>query len=441
MMHEMKGARVSAGVVANGGRWSGPTVAVSLGAVVAFGAACAASSLDSGTDRTAGGADAGESARPNIVWIVADTLDGAPFAGVRAAVAESDAVASDPASASAMLLTGVRPATLGLDAATGRLVAPPPAGVTMLPEQLRRAGYYTSRAGPPRHGLRSRRAAPIEIVHVDGGVHAAARARPVPVEDLAQPGVLGAWDAAGPGADWRGRNKDWESPCTVSFGCGGARNPGPRPFFALFNLDSPGAGGGGDSGREVVRIIAALEADALLKDTVVFLIATRGPAPTVSVRWPARIAGAVEPEDSIGLLDLAPTALALAGVPAPGYMEGRAPFGAVGDVPPAQAAASSPAGRGPGSDPGAAAPMPEGIPVAAVPGGYPTGGLFHVAPRVDLRCDTEGSTIVYTTEHEAPFHWRLYDGPFRMRFWTLRFQCGRLGYRDSDIVTYDFDIE
>ena len=29
-----------------------------------------------------------------------------------------------------------------------------------------------------------------------------------------------------------------------------------------------------------------------------------------------------------------------------------------------------------------------------------------------------------------------------MRFWTLRFQCGRLGYRNSvHIVTFDFDIE
>ncbi len=64
-----------------------------------------------------------------------------------------------------------------------------------------------------------------------------------------------------------------------------------------------------------------------------------------------------------------------------------------------------------------------------------------MAPRVELSCDTEGSTIVYTTEREAPFHWRLYTGPFRMRFWTLRVQCGRLGYRDSEMVRYEFDIE
>ena len=69
------------------------------------------------------------------------------------------------------------------------------------------------------------------------------------------------------------------------------------------------------------------------------------------------------------------------------------------------------------------------------------GGVFHVAPRVELSCETEDGTIIYTTERVAPFHWRLHTGPFRMRFWTLRFQCGRLGYRDSDVVTYNFDIE
>lgn len=432
----------AAAVVGESGGWCiRITAAALLGALAVPGSACSRGALDSGTDRTAAAADPGAPVRPNIVWIVADSFDGAAFDGVRAAVAETAAVAADPAAASAMLLTGVRPATLGLDAATGRLVAPPPAGVTVLPERLRRAGYYTSRAGPPRHNLLSRRSAAIEIVHVDGGVHAAARAGSVPVEDLAQPGLLGAWDAAGPAADWRGRDKDWESPCTVSFGCGGARSPGPRPFFALFNLDSPAAAGGGDSGQEAVRIFAALEADALLEDTVVFLIGTRGPAPTVSFRWPSRIAGAVAPEDRLGLLDLAPTALALAGVPAPGYMEGRARIGAMGDASPTQVAASSPERRGPGSDSSAAAPTPDRTRVAAIPGGYPTGGLFHVAPRIELWCDTEGATIVYTTESEAPFYWRLYDGPFRMRFWTLRFQCGRLGYRDSDIVTYDFDIE
>ena len=426
-------------------------VEASLGAVLVAGAACSGGTGGSGLDRTEVPAASGAATRPNIVWIVADSIaEGAAIerlGGARTLVVDTAAVASGAASARAGLLTGVRPATLGLDGATGRLAAPPPAGLTVLPEQLRRLGYYTSRAGPPRHNLRAGRTEPVAIVHVDGGVHAAARALPVPVEDLAQPGLLGAWDAAGPDADWRGRNKDWESPCTVSFGCGGARSPGDRPFFALLNLDA------GSSGREpaldeqVASIVEALAADDLLEDTVVFLIGV-GAAPTVAVRWPARVSGAVEPDPPVSLLDLAPTALALAGAAAPAYMEGRTLVRAGPNAPPSMPALPAAAKREAGGVPGAGvprvatlAPRPTEVPVAATPGGYPTGGLFHVAPRVDLRCATEGSTIVYTTEHQAPFYWRLYTGPFRMRFWTLRFQCGRLGYRDSDIVTYDFDIE
>ena len=444
MLHGMNWMRVAGGS-ASRGWWGSLTVLVAFCAVVAFGAACTVDSGGSGLDRTPAVAEPRESARPNIVWIVADTFDGVPVVGspggARAVVAETPAVAFDPASARAALLTGMHPAALGLDAATGRLVGTPPAGVTVLPALLRRAGYYTSRAGPPGHNLASGHAVPIRIVHVDGGVHAEARARPVPVEDLAQPGLLGAWDAAGPDADWRGREKDWESPCTVSFGCGGARSPGARPFFALFNLDLQGAGDGDDLGQQVARVVETLEADDLLEDTVVFLIGVRGPSTSVAVRWPARIAGAVDPADSVSLLDLAPTALALADVPAPAYMEGHALIGPQRSVPPARAAIATSARRSRGADPGSLTPPPHTIPVAATSGGYPTGGLFHVAPRVDLWCDTESSTIVYTTERESPFYWRLYDGPFRMRFWTLRFQCGRLGYRDSDIVTYDFDIE
>ena len=376
---------------------------------------------------------------------MADAVDGASgFASLdtrRTTTIESAADASDAASLRAALLTGVSPATLGIDAATGRLAAPPPPGVTVLPEQLRRAGYYTSRAGPPRHNLHnptSDHARPVRVVHVDGGVHDAARARSVPAADLEQPGLLGAWDAAGPAADWRGREKDWESPCTVSFGCGGARSPGPRPFFVLFNLAA-----GDDVEGSVERVVEALADDELLEETVVFLVGASGSTPTVGVRWPASSAAALESDAPVSLLDLAPTAVALAGLPAPAHMEGRALIGMEGNPPPPGPAAAAPAKQGAtrAAGVGASGPIPAEAPVAATPGGYPTGGLFHVAPRVDLGCATEGSTIVYTTEVEEPFYWRLYTGPFRMRFWTLRFQCGRLGYRDSDIVTYDFDIE
>jgi len=412
-----------------------------LGTALVLVAACSSGSGGSGPGRTDAHAASDGAARPNVVWIVADSVDAASaiesFGEAPTTISEAAAVASGPASVRAALLTGVSPSALGIEETSGRFAAPPPAGLTVLPEQLRRAGYYTSRAGPSGHNLASSRPGPVEIVQVDGGVHEAARALPVPVADLAQPGLLGAWDAAGPDADWRGREKDWESPCTVAFGCGGARSPGARPFFALFNVDADSAGQGHALDERVARIVGALAADGLLEDTVLFLIGAGGRTTIVAIRWPARLTEAGEADVPVSLLDLAPTALALAGVAAPEYMEGRALVGTGDDIPLAAAQDK----RATGIDHRIAPSTPNRVPVAATPGGYPTGGLFHVAPRVELRCDTEGSTIVYTTEREAPFYWRLYTGPFRMRFWTLRFQCGRLGLRDSDIVTFDFDIE
>ena len=421
------------------------TAAARLAAALALGAACSGGAGQGGGEPVRVPTAAEGAARPNVVWIVAADSAAAADAvhalgTAPAAVSETAAVAAGPAAVRAALLTGMSPSALGVDEASGRFAAPPPAGVRVLPELLRRAGYYTSRAGPPGHRLAAGRTEPAAIVHVDGGVHAAARARPVPAADLAQPGLLGAWDAAGPDADWRGREKDWESPCTVSFGCGGPRQPGARPFFALFN--PPAGGREPDPAGRVRRVVAALAADGLLEDTAVFLIGADGAASTVAVRWPAGMADSVTPDVPVDLLDLAPTALALAGAAPAAYMEGRALAGPGRSARPADTgAAATGRGRAGAADVPASSALAAGAPIAATPGGYPTGGLFHVAPRVDLRCDTAGSTIVYTTEREAPFHWRLYTGPFRMRFWTLRFQCGRLGYRDSGVVTFDFDVE
>ena len=415
------------------------------GTVLVLVVACSGGFGEGGPARPGARAASGGAARPNIVWMVADSADAASASGsfgrARTTLAEADSVASDPASVRAALLTGVSPSVLGIGETAGRFTAPPPAGFAVLPEQLRRAGYYTSRAEPPGHNLTSSHTDPVGILHVDGGVHAAVRALPVPIEELEQPGLLGAWDAAGPDADWRGREKDWESPCTVSFGCGGARSPGAPPFFALFNVDAGGAGPQQALDERVARIVEALAADGLLEDTVVFLVGAGGRTTTIAIRWPARLTETDEPEVPVSLLDLAPTALALAGVSAPGYMEGRALVATIEQVTSAPPRAVAQDKRATGIDHSIVPSTPNAVPVAATPGGYPTGGLFHVAPRVELWCDTEGSTIVYTTEREAPFYWRLYTGPFRMRFWTLRFQCGRLGFRNSDIVTFDFDIE
>ena len=381
--------------------------------------------------------DAGEPPRPpNVVWLVADALE-VPLgehAAELAAQGTTYDLAGRPPSAAAMrsaLLTGVEPRTLGLG--DEGFAVPPAAGVTVVSERLRRAGYYASRSGPPLHGLSVR----------------APDADRDPA--LAQPGLLGAWDGAGPEADWRGRRKDWEYPCTVAFGCGGPPHDPERPFFALFNLTTSGAA----LDAEVGRVLAALAEDGLERTTAVFLTGS-APGDPLVVRWPAGTAADATEAGPVRVVDLAPTALALAGEPVPPYMTGRPLPGAEGRTEEPRRAADDRGGIGrthaatataPGAEHGSllhAGPTPPaaaGPPVASTPAGYPTGGLFHVAPRVELWCDTEGATIVYTTEREAPFYWRLYTGPFRMRFWTLRAQCGRLGYRDSEVLRYEFDIE
>ena len=122
------------------------------------------------------------------------------------------------ASARSALLTGVDP---------GFLKPFPEPEVGVLPLLFRQAGYYTSRSGESYHNLGVRRVSrPRQSVK-------SPEALPITPE-----GLLGAWDAVGRDVDWRGKEKDWDLPCTVSFGCGG-RGRGEVPFFSLFNLTLP----------------------------------------------------------------------------------------------------------------------------------------------------------------------------------------------------------
>jgi len=190
-------------------------------------------------------------------------------------------------------------------------------------------------------------------------------------------------------------------------------------------------------GRDVTDILAALETDGLVNDTVVFFIGLHKTDFELVVRWPQRLEADAVPDDPVSVVDLAPMAIALAGVAVPAHMEGRVFLDSALSAPPTHD------DRGPKViDMSISSPWTHGRPpTAAAPVGYPRGGLFHVAPQVELSCGTQGSTIIYTTERVTPFQWRLYDGSFRMRFWTLRAKCGRLGYLDSEVTTYEFDIE
>ena len=343
----------------------------------------------------------------NVIWIVANSIP-AELEDRFDIVAALQMTSSGGPSDRSALLTGVDPV----------LLKPFPAPeVRMLPLLFRHAGYYTSREGKSYHNL--------GVTKVSRPQQMVERTETLSVA----PGVvLGAWDGAGPEADWTGKNKDWDLPCTVSFGCGG-RGRGEVSFFSLFNFEPAS-----NVELQVSSILDALDEDEAVEATAVFLIAMSAGSGRVGVRFPQNFShrGVVE---TVSLLDLAPTTLSMAGLAVPDYMTGRNVM--VADdknvVPDTEDYASA-----------SVKAVDRKIfpaPVSATPTGYPKGGLFHVAPRVELSCETPGSTIVYTTEREAPFYWRLYRGAFRMRFWELRFQCGRLGYENSDVVLYEFDIE
>ena len=343
----------------------------------------------------------------NVIWIVADSIP-AELEDRFDIVAALQMTSSGGPSDRSALLTGVDPV----------LLKPFPAPeVRMLPLLFRHAGYYTSREGKSYHNL--------GVTKVSRPQQMVERTETLSVTPGA---VLGAWDAAGLEADWTGKNKDWDLPCTVSFGCGG-RGRGEVSFFSLFNFEPAS-----NVELQVSSILDALDEDEAVEATAVFLIAMSAGSGRVGVRFPQNFShrGVVE---TVSLLDLAPTTLSMAGLAVPDYMTGRNVM--VADdknvVPDTEDYASA-----------SVKAVDRKIfpaPVSATPTGYPKGGLFHVAPRVELSCETPGSTIVYTTEREAPFYWRLYRGAFRMRFWELRFQCGRLGYENSDVVLYEFDIE
>ena len=163
---------------------------------------------------------------PNIVMFVThDLSDVAPFGalaktGGRFSLSRSlwtdpspSAFSTIGATQSAML-TGVHPDTLGLSPQTHDFSAIPPPGVKAFPELLREAGFYTVRIGEARHTL--------------------SPSRSTTAREFWQPGLLGAWDVAGPGVDWR---REPGEPCTVSFGCGGYVEDRDSPFFVMVNVD------------------------------------------------------------------------------------------------------------------------------------------------------------------------------------------------------------
>lgn len=347
---------------------------------------------------------------PNIVWIIAESKTPAfeALAAEGARFTQAFAVAPERAEGRSAILTGMHPAAFGSDT-PGATIVPPP-HVRSLAETLRAANYFTA------------------FVSHDPETAALGDAFRPPQRHDAPPAAdrvpLGSWDQVGAEAHWRQRD--------------------PRqPFFTVFDL-SHAATRGNDGEQSIREVLAQLDADGLADTTVVFafaepdLPARRGaPAPTeadlqipFAVRWPGRLPAGTVREEAVATVDLAPTLLALAGIPIPDHLPGRSLFGD-----------AAPADRTAATRDTPAVPPDRIHPVAPRPESYPRGGVFHVAPEVSITCATEGAAIEYTTDRYPPFRWKLYTSPFRIVDWQLRFRCGRLGYHDSETVKYDFDVE
>ena len=319
-----------------------------------------------------------ESAGPaNIVWIVVDQLADGGDVDYETVLREGVRVPTEPAqgtsaSVHSALLTGLHPAIFS--GGDSHMAASLPVGVTTLPEQLRRADYYTSRSGPALHNL--------SLDSFESG-------RVYQAAEEYQTGLLGAWDVAGSDVDWQGRDFDWDLPCTVAFGCDRSVSSGPRPFFSVFNMRALDEAA---LSSTVTDILTALETDGSVDNTAVFLMVLGEETLDLVVRWPKWLQAfdaAVMARD-VNVVDLAPTVLALAEVAVPPYMDGQP----VGDS--LMSAYSKQSSKELGILPKVSPrtwPYAR-PPTAAVPEAYPQGGLFHVAPRVELSCAT---CLLYTS--------------------------------------------
>lgn len=72
----------------------------------------------------------------------------------------------------------------------------------------------------------------------------------------------------------------------------------------------------------------------------------------------------------------------------------------------------------------------------------PDGGEFTAPVTVTIHCDSQGASIVYTTETTNDPHWELYTGPIQLPKGetTVRAKAIRYGYRESDVREATFVV-
>lgn len=291
-------------------------------------------------------------ARPNIVWIVADDLSpdlgcyGYP--GVRtphldriaaAGRRYQNAYVSAPvcSSSRSAFILGTYQTTTGLHAHDVENPQPLPPPYQPLPALLRAAGWHVTNAPAPGTARGNR-------VLTKAKTHYNFAHDPARLYD---------------GVDWRKRAKG--QPFFAQFQVAEPHRPFPVPAefdeAALRNLRLPAnypdhplvrrdwyayLRSVEEVDRKVGRILAELEAEGVLQDTIVMVFGDNGrPMPwgkqwlsVEGLRVPLLIegpgvapAGGVETRP-VTMIDLAPTVLTLAGLPVPAWMQGRPILGA-----------------------------------------------------------------------------------------------------------------
>ena len=300
-----------------------------------------------------------DSSPPNILWIVAEdhgphhgsygdayavtpNLDRLAAEGAR--FTRAFAVTPVCAPARSGIITGMYPTSIGSHHM--RSTAVPPPHVKGFTERLRAAGYFTTNNAKTDYNF--------------------SPWLPTETRRAVREAPLGLWDQNGEHAHWRNRA------------------PG-QPFFSVFNLGAAHEGqvrmpddrfaertaelapaarhdptaaplppyypDAPEVRRDIARyydlvtvmdaeagdILAALEADGLAGDTIVFFygdhgwglprgkrwVYDSGLRVPLLVRWPGRVEPGTVRGDLVSFIDFAPTLLSLAGVTVPEHMQGR----------------------------------------------------------------------------------------------------------------------
>lgn len=296
---------------------------------------------------------AAPSARPNVLWIVADDMGaeigafGDPLArtpnldrlaaeGVRYPNAFATSGVCAPSRAS--LMTGMYATSIGahhMRSITGGYQPVPPPAVKTFTEYLRAAGYYTSSTGKLDYQFTGA---------FDGA----------PLTNWDEPN--GDWSGRAPGQPFFAHVTIFDTHESRLFGSRPTQTDPDAVVVPPYYPDTPTVRR--DLARhydnvasldgKVGQLLDRLDAEGLAEDTIVFFFPDNGRGlprdkrwvydggihlPLI-VRWPAHLApGSVDPR-LVSFVDFAPTVLALAGARVPDHMPGRAFLGPRAQPPP-----------------------------------------------------------------------------------------------------------